>query len=95
MTAQTTPTFAVTLIAEAPGLTLADVYAELLPLALAAGFTDVSLTHLLNGYGNRYTAHAHRPGVATTLAYQAASLPSLLETAREALYGSFPTACLL
>ena len=89
------PDYTVTLLAEAPGLTLADVYAELLPIATAAGFADLSLTHHLNGYGNTYTAHGHRLGATSTLAFQTRSLPSLLETAREALYTSFPIACLL
>ena len=95
MTAHATPAYSVALIADAPGLTLADVYAELLPLALVAGFSDLSLDHHLSAYGSCYTAHAHLPGTARTIAHLLPSLPSLLDTAREALYAYTPAASLL
>ena len=92
MTALANP-YAMTLVAEAPALTLATAYLQLLPLALIAGFQDISLKHSVGRYGAQYGAWAHRSDTSVeTLAclLDHRTLAEMVETATESLYCLMP-----
>ena len=54
--------YAVAYVAEAPALTLASVHAALLPLAIAAGYTSVSVSEDFSELGHWFRGSAHRTG---------------------------------
>ena len=84
-----TPHAAASYIVQPPSLTLGGIRAELLPLAHACGYVDVTVSASTSQYGPAFWAVAHRPdGCSQSLAVSVINdtPEALRDTALEALY---------
>ena len=84
-----TPYAAATYIVQPPALTLGGIRTELLPLAHACGYVDITISSATNQYGPAYWAVAHRSnGQAQSLAnsMRCATPAAMRAEALEALY---------